>query len=237
MKAIVRGFLFLALMTGMSTAAVFAGEGRPFEGLKKIKCARGIERYLPGDYHFCMANAALQRGKPKTALKHFRRSASWADKRAMFNLGVILFRGESVAMDQPVGLAWLALAAERKRDEAYRQTFISAYGMASPLVREEADIVWRQLKREYADDVVLARADKVYDREVFRLKRSVRVDPMDQMYVYGLPGISSTKTLLEYLERISAESLGRLPKGKVDVGGILSTSDDVEREQSDSGTP
>ena len=76
-----------------------ASPSRPghFADIERINCAEGAERYLPGDYYFCAANKALQAGDPRKAVAMYRESARWGDKRARFNLGLLLVRGESVA--------------------------------------------------------------------------------------------------------------------------------------------
>lgn len=89
----------------------------------------------PGDYYFCSGNQALQRGETRKALEHYETAASWGDKRAMFNMGLIHFRGMGVPVDQPLGIAWLALAAEREENQMERDVLVGAMRSVSPEIR------------------------------------------------------------------------------------------------------
>jgi hypothetical protein len=73
------------------------------------------------------------------------------------------FNGDQATKNRPLGLAWLALAAER-HDPAYEPTFISAYKSVSPEELAQADAYWQDLKKTYADDVAAPRAERRFDR-------------------------------------------------------------------------
>jgi hypothetical protein len=105
-----RGLLSSICLLVVALAPVVA-TGQPrdahFGGIGRIVCAEGAERYLPGDYYFCAANKALQAGNPGKARAMYEESAAWGDKRAMFNLGLLLLRGDGLPRDEPLALAWL----------------------------------------------------------------------------------------------------------------------------------
>ena len=142
-------------------------QSRAFDDIPRIVCAEGIEPYLPGDYYFCAANKALQAGDPRKAVAMYRESARWGDKRAMFNLGLLLVRGESVAKDEAQGLAWLALAAERPRDALHREVLAGVTDAELTLVAEKTCAPEESIHNEPAEvspETVLA-ALKAADAE------------------------------------------------------------------------
>ena len=194
----------------------------PFGDIGRIQCMEGAERYLPGDYYFCAANKALQLGRAAKARSMYEEAARWGDKRAMFNLGLLLYRGQSLPKDQPLGLAWLALAAERKDDNVQREALAAAWIEASPEIRGAADALWNTMKMEYADRFVLPRARERYERGIAELRRQLQRDPTMQLQIAGGIGQPvSGDDMLRTLDEAAAETILRpLPgrKGKVKVG-------------------
>lgn len=192
-----------------------------FADIKRILCADGAERYLPGDYYFCAGNKALQGGNARKALDMYEVAASWGDKRAMFNLGLLLLRGEGVPKNEPLGLAWLALAAERPKDRIQREVLAGAWKSAKPETRDAANALWNQMKLKYADRVVLVRAQERYERETRELRRALQFDPFAR-FELGFDGSSSYGlTALAKLDEAAAETILRpLPGAKkhVNVG-------------------
>jgi hypothetical protein len=193
---------------------------RHFEDIGRILCAEGTERFLPGDYYFCTANKALQAGKAGKAVAMYEESAAWGDKRAMFNLGLLYLRGESVPRNEPLGLAWLALSAERAGDRLQREVLAGAWTAASPEARSAADALWTQMKPKYADRVALVRAKHRYDRETAQLRRDLLRDPTIEVWVDGLkpaPGGNA----LDALDQAAEDNLlrpSRALDGEVNVG-------------------
>ena len=104
---------------------------------------RGVKAVASEDYSF--------------AVNMYRVSASWAYKAAQYNLGVMYFRGDGVAVDKPLGMAWLALAAERG-DREYVQAREAAYADMSAEEFAHANELWRELRKTYGDDSALKRA-------------------------------------------------------------------------------
>jgi hypothetical protein len=85
-------------------------------------------------------------------------SASWAYKPAQYNLGIMYFNGDGVAVDRPLGLAWLALAAERSEDVPYARARDAAYSEMTETEFARANELWRDLRKTYGDAVALRRA-------------------------------------------------------------------------------
>lgn len=218
------------------TARAQAPTTEHFADIGRIACAVGTERYLPGDYYFCAANKALQAGNTGKARALYEESARWGDKRAMFNLGLLLFRGESLPKQESLGLAWLALAAERSQDQMQREVLVAAWTSTTPQVQAEANGLWNAMKLEYADRATLARARERYEREIRHLRRELQRDPTMQVQIAGMGPQSEAgmgpmgqgSRLLQTLDEAAAETILRpLPsrKGKVDVGAPETVSD------------
>src|SRR3954451_2445167 len=85
-----------------------------FDSAQPIKLEEEIARYLPGVSFFQKGLEAYRKGQSAAAIDAWQSSAGWAMKDAQYNLGLAYFKGTGVAADRPRGLAWLALAAERK---------------------------------------------------------------------------------------------------------------------------
>jgi TPR repeat protein len=162
----------LALSLALAApVAAFAGERpQPLPDQQSVvskslaPCPGGLERFLPGDYYFCSAARNYWSGHEGLARESLKNAARWASKPAQYALGVMYFNGDHADKNRPLGLAWLALAAER-HDPAYEPTFISAYQQVSPEELAQANAYWKDLKDNYADDVAAPRAERRFDRE------------------------------------------------------------------------
>lgn len=185
-------------------------------------CPIGLERYLPGDHYFCAGSNRYARGHYSRALSLYESAAAWGDKRAQFNLGLMYFRGDHIPADKPLGLAWLALSAERKNDTLKRQVLAEYYRSVSPQVRRQADALWNRMKLKYADKVALARATKRYDRESAHIRRAAQRDPFVIQYIAGLAYGDITHTLQGLDDRATRE-FGR--NGEVIVGDLTVVDD------------
>ncbi len=114
----------------------------------------------PGEMFFGKGVTAVNKNDYKFAVQMYQTSATWAYKPAQYNLGVIYFSGEGgIAADHALGLAWLALAAERG-DADYVAARDSAYSRMSDEEFEHANELWREMKKTYGDEVALKRAEK-----------------------------------------------------------------------------
>lgn len=161
------------LAVGLALAATVASAAdrpQPLPGQHEavenslLLCPTSIERSLPGVYYFCEASRDYWLGKQDMALINLRDSARWGNKAAQYALGISYFNGQRVPQDRPLGLAWLALASER-HDQRYEPSFVSAYRLASEDERARADVLWQQMKRDYADDIAAQRAKVRFERE------------------------------------------------------------------------
>jgi len=112
----------------------------------------------PGEAFFARGVKAVRNNDYSFAINMYEVSASWGYKPAEYNLGVIYFKGEGgVAVDRPRGMAWFALAAERG-DEDYVNARETAYAAMTAEEFAQANVVFRELKPRYGDDVALERA-------------------------------------------------------------------------------
>lgn len=134
-----------------------------------MPCAGGLERFLPGDYYFCSAARNYWSGNLGQARESLKSAAEWASKPAQYALGLMYFNGDRTAKNRPLGLAWLAIAAER-HDPAYEPAFVSAYKQATPEELAQANVYWSQMKQKYADSVAAPRAEKRFDHEYQQLE-------------------------------------------------------------------
>jgi len=81
--------------------------------LANAKCISGMEKFLPGEYFYCLAAQSYGEKKHRYADKFFKEAASWASKPAQYVLGVMALNGDQQAVNRPLALAWFALASER----------------------------------------------------------------------------------------------------------------------------
>lgn len=163
-------FFAMAALT-VATPVMAGDRPEPMPGQEKAvqlsleQCPSGIERMLPGDYYFCVAAQDFWSGHQDRALELLTDSARWASKPAQYALGIMYFNGDRVAANKPLGLAWLALAAER-HDPQYEPVFVSAYAQATPAERAQANTLWKTMTPIYGDDVAATRAKLRFDREI-----------------------------------------------------------------------
>jgi hypothetical protein len=135
-----------------------------------FECNPAFARFVPGEFNFCLALRAEEKGRYREMVSMLKLAASWGQKRAQFNLGVLYFNGRHVPVDHARGLAWLALASER-RDTGYLNVFSSAYSRSTPAERQRADALLRALEPQYADKYAMRRADRRFKRQVAELKQ------------------------------------------------------------------
>ena len=139
-----------------------------FDSAKPITFEEEISRYLPGVANFQKGLDLYKKGQASAAIDAWQTAASWAMKDAQYNLGLAYFKGNGVAADRPRGLAWLALAAERKNPRL-QASLATAWDSASDAEHQQANAIWRDLRKEYGDDVALPKAKKRFDAEVAQL--------------------------------------------------------------------
>jgi Sel1 repeat len=113
----------------------------------------------PGEVFFLRAAQAVRKRDYALAVQMYEVSASWAYKPAEYNLGVMYARGQGVAADLPRAMAWMALAAERN-DKHYVDAREAVYASLSKEQFDQANAIWRELKKTYGDEVALVRAKR-----------------------------------------------------------------------------
>jgi len=111
----------------------------------------------PGAYYFLLAVHAYRKNDFAFAIQMYEVAAAWAFKPAEYNLAIMYARGQGVAADLPRGMAWMALAAERN-DKRYVEAREAIYAEMTPEQFEQANVIWRGLKKTYGDEVALRRA-------------------------------------------------------------------------------
>jgi hypothetical protein len=110
-----------------------------------------------GEQYFRRAVEAYRKADFKFAIEMYEVAASWAYKPAEYNLGVMYARGQGAPVDLPRAMAWMALAAERN-DKHYVDARETVYASLTKEQFEQANEIWRELKKTYGDEVALRRA-------------------------------------------------------------------------------
>jgi TPR repeat protein len=176
-----------------------------FDSAKPITFEEEISRYLPGVASFRKGLDLYRKGQEGAAIDAWTMSASWAMKDAQYNLGLAYFKGEGVAADRPRGLAWLALAAERKNPRL-EASLAAAWDGASDAEHQQANAIWRDLRKEYGDDVALPKAKKRFDAEVAQL--SAQTGKGGAKMVSRTLGPIDVKTYREKLDALAEQNFG-----------------------------
>ncbi|WP_147281687.1 SEL1-like repeat protein [Dyella solisilvae] len=158
-----------ASSSGPTPAA--AEPDRSLDEVARSYCPRGLERFLPGSYYYCVARRELAQGHAARSVAALEQAARWGSKQAQFLLGVGYTRGDSAPLDRARGLAWLALAAERG-DVVYLGVLKSAMAQASDEDKAEAARWYGQLLPTYGDEMAATRAERRYRRERDALTRN-----------------------------------------------------------------
>jgi TPR repeat protein len=212
----------LALMSAAQPAAA-----QVFDGMYQLMHGGALHeeesRFLPGRYYFRKGNEYRQRGQSAMAVDLWTRAAGWAMKDAQYNLGISYFKGEGMSADRPRGLAWLALAAERK-DAAFNESLAAAWDESTPLEREQANAIWRQLRERYADSVALPLARRRFDAEMAQITGS-RVGMPGHVHILAQGGDFDVAVYKKQLDQAAGLDFGRLPRGRVDIGPVQTLTD------------
>ncbi|QWT20121.1 hypothetical protein KPL74_20550 [Bacillus sp. NP157] len=151
-------------------------------------CAGGLEHFLPGPYYFCEGASHFWGGSFGMARESLDSAAKWADKPAQQALGLMYFNGDHAPMNRPLGVAWLALSAERHQPN-FEATFVSAYRLLSPSEIEQANRYWRQMRPTYGDAFAAARAERRFDRAYREMQDAVNFG--GSVYIDGLTALDT----------------------------------------------
>ena len=181
-----------------------------FDSGQPIKLEEEIARYLPGVSYFQKGLDAYKKGQTAAAIDAWQTSASWAMKDAQYNIGLAYFKGSGVAADRPRGLAWLALAAERK-NPTMQASLAAAWDNATDAEHQQANAIWRDLKKQYGDDVALPKAKKRFETEVGQISNNQRV-------VSRTMGTMDGKAYREKLGAFAEQNFGDGSAAKNDAG-------------------
>jgi tetratricopeptide (TPR) repeat protein len=111
----------------------------------------------PGQYFFLLGANAFAHKDYAHAVEMYKVAASWAYKPAEYNLGIMYALGQGVAADPSRAMAWMALAAERG-DTRYIDAREVVYAQLAQEQFDQANVIWRELKKTYGDEVALRRA-------------------------------------------------------------------------------
>ena len=142
----------------------------------------------PGEYYFLLAVHAYRKNDFAFAVQMYEVAAAWAYKPAEYNLAIMYARGQGVPVDLPRAMAWIALAAERN-DKRYVDAREAIYADMSKEQFEQANVIWRGLKKTYGDEVALRRA-KARWAQVKSSMTGSRVGSVGNMTV-GIPSANS----------------------------------------------
>jgi hypothetical protein len=212
---------FIALLLG--GCANRASRPQPLPGHEAevsnalLPCPDGLERFLPGEYYFCDAARDYWTGDMDRAVQVLGYSAEWANKPAQYALGVMYFNGDRIPVNRPLGIAWLAIAAER-HDPQYEAVFVSAYRSATAQEREQANTYWRSMKPVYSDKVAAVRAIKRFNREITPIYNMVATNG-GRVYISGLTLGSSELDFERLMRKGRDQSLDKVD-GTVTVGDV-----------------
>lgn len=180
---------FIALLLGISAQAFSAPTGQAAtaatDDAKPPQCNEAIFRFLPGEFNFCLAGIDLYRGNYTGAVEMLKLAAGWGSKKAQYVLGVVYFRGDSIPSDHALGLAWLALAAERN-DPTYLAVLASAHAKSTLAEQRRAGELLATMRPRYADAVAAKRAQRRFDR---MMRELTYFEPFDvSVCIEGLTG-------------------------------------------------
>jgi TPR repeat protein len=138
--------------------------------LAAAHCVIGEERFLPGDYYYCLASQSYGLQRYEYAKKFFATAASWASKPAQYVLGVMALQGDHQPVNRPLALAWWTLASERPYS-TFKAAHDALYAKSSRADRREAENLLTTMRATYADAVAAPRAEQRYTRGMADLAR------------------------------------------------------------------
>jgi TPR repeat protein len=195
--ALAVGLIFAGSAAGQTSWPADASSSAPSDATqvdvqnKDIYCPTALEPILPGDYYGCEARAALGHDNHKKMVDMLEESAYWANKDAQYVLGLTYFNGDmdDVPQNRPLGLAWLALAAERKKPQ-YQLAYAEARSKATPEEIRQAVVLWRQMRTKYGDSVAAPRAIRRFNHAIEPIDESAKDGGI--VYIHGFSPYSQS---------------------------------------------
>ena len=186
--------------------------------------------FFPGAYYFHKGCDAYARGNSAQAIMLWKMAAGWGQKSAQYDLGIALYKGQGVPIDRAQGLAWLALASER-RDAQFQQSFHAAWFEVSDKERAEAQRIHAQLKPLYADAIALRRAARRYEDARRSVTGSRLGAAAGHLRIYA-GGDTQGQDGSEYLARVEQAADSYFSSsGSVRVGPLLPADDGLNSNQ------
>jgi hypothetical protein len=138
--------------------------------LAATQCAIGEEQFLPGDYFYCLAKQSYGKQQYAYARKFFETAAGWASKPAQYVLGVMALNGDHQAINRPLALAWMTLAAERPNSD-FKPAYQAVHDGATAAERKAAEKLLASMRPVYADATAATRAEQRYTQGMNALNR------------------------------------------------------------------
>lgn len=129
--------------------------------LAATNCVIGEERFLPGDYYYCLGSATYGQHNYGESNRFFTTAAGWASKPAQYVLGVMALNGDHQPKNRALALAWFALASERP-DSRFKATYDEVYKASTNADRRGADALLDKMRPIYGDATAAVRAQKRY---------------------------------------------------------------------------
>lgn len=153
-----------------SSAAADADTPPTDADLANTRCVTGEEKFLPGDYFYCLGSQTYGLGRYDNSQRFFKTAASWASKPAQYVLGVMALNGDHQPVNRPLALAWLTLASERANSD-YQQARDTAWKNATAAERKAAEHELAALRPIYGDATAAPRAERRYADGMTMLNR------------------------------------------------------------------
>ena len=129
--------------------------------LAAAHCIIGEERFLPGDYYYCLGGLTYGQHNYGESVRFFTTAASWASKPAQYVLGVMALNGDHQPRNRALALAWFALASERS-DSRFKAPYDEIYKASTQAERHAAEALLEKMRPTYADATAAVRAQERY---------------------------------------------------------------------------
>jgi hypothetical protein len=216
----------LFLMGGAAVHADDAPAHVTDQQLSDAKCAIGMEKFLPGDYYYCLGAQNYGSQHIEEAQRFFKEAAAWASKPAQYVLGIMALNGDHQPMDRPLAYAWFTLAAERNTPR-FVQPRDQLKATLKPDERQRADAYLADMRRTYADAVAAPRAETRYRDGMAMLKDHAGTsycmagtqDFRDLATGKVPPSCPPTQTVMQYVDK-QANNVFEDWTGHVTVGPL-----------------
>jgi hypothetical protein len=129
--------------------------------LAAAHCVIGEERFLPGDYYYCLGGLTYGQQHYSQSVRFFTTAAGWASKPAQYVLGVMALNGDHQPRNRALALAWFALAAERP-ESRFKAPYDEVYKVSTQAEHRAADELLEKMRPVYGDATAAVRAQNRY---------------------------------------------------------------------------